>query len=698
MTTIEKINFSLVFHFHQPVDNFNHVIENAYQKSYLPLIERIEKFPKLKVGLHYTGSLLDWLIEYHPEYLDILRRLRKQNQIEIIGGGYYEPIIAVIPDEDKINQIELMRNLIKDEFNLELQGFWLAARVWEPHLPKILNKCNLKYILIDDFHLRANGLSEEDTFFPYLTEEQGSKVVVVPINEPLRYMTPWRKVEESINYLSQYKNSNGNRLITLIDDAEKMGVWPAGDRTTYDICFGSGYDGTAWIDKFFTALTTNDWINSITINEYLNKFPSKGLIYMPTASYDKMSYWVLPTSARQSLEGLVKQARNNELPRSNELLQFLKGGIWRHFFVKYPESNNMHKKMLYVRNKVERLKQFIKNETILKQILREIYKSQCNDGYWHGQFGGVYFSFMRESIYKHLINAERILQENLNDTEELTPKILEEDINFDGRQELIFENENINLYLQPHYGGSIYELDNKPKTHNFLNVFTRKKEAYHDPNSGFTFDRWKKYAFLDHFLFYEIEDGEKFTRDMFEEAGSFVGNKYEYQILSNTGNELKTKLFIKGEIKNFLQNSSNTIEIKTDLIKIISLVKNNLKIKYTLKNLSNEQLKTYHYVEIPLYLDADLSKSKIISNENEIDLTSTNIWKANNILIENKEKDLSLLITLDKILKVNTYGLFTYASTDGGFDSLYQGTVIGIQIPLNLNPNELISYEINLKI
>ena len=697
MNSIEKINFSLVFHFHQPVDNFNHVIEYAYQKSYLPLIERIEKFPKLKVGLHYTGSLLDWLIEFHPEYLEILRRLRKNNQIEIIGGGYYEPIIAVIPDEDKINQIELMRNLIKDEFNLEIQGFWLAERVWEPHLPKILNKCNLTYILIDDFHLKANGLSEEDTFFPYLTEEQGKEVVVVPINEPLRYMTPWRKVEESINYLNQYKNSNGNRLITLIDDAEKMGVWPAGDRTTYDICFGSGYDGTAWIDKFFSALTSSEWINPITISEYLKNYLPKGLIYMPTASYDKMSYWVLPTNARRSLESLVRQARNNELPRSQELLQFLKGGIWRHFFIKYPESNNMHKKMLYVRNKVEKLKDLIKNKEIQQKILREIYKSQCNDAYWHGQFGGVYFSFMRESVYKHLLNAEKILEENVQGTKNTIQKIIEKDITYDGRPEIIFENEKANVYLQPHYGGSIYELDNKQKTHNFSNVFTRKMEAYHDPNSNLIVDRWKKHAFLDHFLNAEIEDGEEFLKDTFNEIGSFAGNEYNNEIIAQNKDELKIRLHSKGEIIKSLDNSNDKISIKIELIKEIKLLNNNLTIRYTLTNLSKVDCKTWHYFEIPYYLDADLSKSKIKSNNNELDLTTTTIWRAKNVLIQNEEKDLELSISLENNFRINSYPLFTYASTDGSYDSLYQGSVIGVQIPVYLNPNESITYEINLK-
>ena len=29
---MQKVNLPIVFHFHQPVDNFDHVIENIYEK------------------------------------------------------------------------------------------------------------------------------------------------------------------------------------------------------------------------------------------------------------------------------------------------------------------------------------------------------------------------------------------------------------------------------------------------------------------------------------------------------------------------------------------------------------------------------------------------------------------------------------------------------------------------------------------
>ena len=92
-----SIFFPIVFHFHQPEGNFNHVIEDCFQKSYGPLIDSIYEFPEVKVTLHFSGNLLEWFIENKPDFIDKLKEMAKRGQIEIIGGGYYEPIFAIIP-------------------------------------------------------------------------------------------------------------------------------------------------------------------------------------------------------------------------------------------------------------------------------------------------------------------------------------------------------------------------------------------------------------------------------------------------------------------------------------------------------------------------------------------------------------------------------------------------------------------------
>ncbi|MFW9821621.1 MAG: 4-alpha-glucanotransferase, partial [Candidatus Thorarchaeota archaeon] len=182
------IHLPIVFHFHQPVDNFPWVFDDVYKKSYEPLIDQIYQFPDVKVTLHFSGNLLEWLLENKPDFIERLRSMARRNQIEIIGGGYYEPIFAIIPYRDKIAQMKKLTDLIQKEFELEVKGAWLSERVWEPDYPSFLNDVGLKYVIVDDNHFRSTGITEENTLYTYVTEDEGKTLRIFPINEELRYL------------------------------------------------------------------------------------------------------------------------------------------------------------------------------------------------------------------------------------------------------------------------------------------------------------------------------------------------------------------------------------------------------------------------------------------------------------------------------------------------------------------------------
>jgi len=78
---------------------FDQVSEHSTNVSYLPLIELLERHPHIKVGLHYSGSLLEWLKQNHVDVIERLRVLVVRKQVEMITGGYYEPVLAALPDE-----------------------------------------------------------------------------------------------------------------------------------------------------------------------------------------------------------------------------------------------------------------------------------------------------------------------------------------------------------------------------------------------------------------------------------------------------------------------------------------------------------------------------------------------------------------------------------------------------------------------
>src|SRR5580700_8632088 len=463
----ERFHLVLLIHAHQPVGNFGHVLERAYKDSYLPFIEHLEKHPGVHLGLHYSGPLLTWIEEHRPEYFVRLKKLVQAGQVELVGGGFYEPILISIPQEDQHEQITRLAAYLEKHFGRLPSGAWLAERVWEPQLPSVLATANVAYTLVDDIHFLSAGFEPEELFGPYIAEDRGKTVWLYPGQKALRYLIPFGKVEEVIAYLRDASSRFPGGVAAMGDDMEKFGVWPG----TYKHCYTDG-----WLNEFFTALEKNsDWLKVTTPGEYLVSHAPLGRADLPTASYTEMMEWVLPTRVRQRYHAVLK-----EFSARPEVLSFFRGGSWRGFFRKYPESNLLHKKMLRVSARIAAApSQHIgtKAHEDLLQARDLLLKAQCNDAYWHGIFGGIYAPHLRTDPWRNLIRAEAIADRQTPGALAARVELLDYDA--DGATELLFTGLDYQALLKPSDGGTIAALDFRPAAATLVNSILRRPESYH---------------------------------------------------------------------------------------------------------------------------------------------------------------------------------------------------------------------------
>jgi alpha-amylase len=701
----KSINLPIVFHAHQPEGNYQWVYEDVYEKSYKPLIDNLFKFAEIKFTLHFSGNLLEWFLNHKPEFIKKIKIMAKRGQIEIIGGGYYEPIFAIIPYRDKIAQIKMLSDLIKKEFGLEVKGAWLSERVWEPNYPSFLNDAGLKYVIVDDDHFRSTGITEKEILYSYITEDEGKTLRIFPINEELRYLAPWKPTYMSIEYLKNLVDEKGDRCVLFMSDAEKMGVWG----TTHQICYIQGHEegdeGKPFIPAFFEQVIKNKWIKSITLSEYMDTYPAKSLIYLPTASYDKMEEWVLPTKERKVFEEIRRELKEN--PNKRDEYLFLKGGFWRHYLVKYPESNNMHKKMLYVREKLIQIEKLVgkleseenrsEAQTKIAEAWEEIYKSQCNDCYWHGLFGGVYLQFLRFSVYSHLINAEKII-DNLNakfhSNKNKFISIIPIDFNKDSRMDVIIESDSVNLYVNPSDGGTIFELDYKPKSYNLLNTLSRWPEAYHDNEDNdeveIMVDRYKRNMFRLRF-FHKDASLKLLEADQYKEYGSFIDGEFNVIRSEKDGASAVVELEMIGTVKN--PNSNDNYPCK--IIKKISIEDSQITLSMKCKFekifgkevLLKEILDTLQLgIDLPFFFNGDTNKFQWESNQVYVlDEKLNHILKPFEFAGQyfkayDESYDLNLefsfidpSMTNTDSIKIYKFPIIAYAFTDEGYKKIYQG-------------------------
>ncbi|MHA1236736.1 MAG: alpha-amylase/4-alpha-glucanotransferase domain-containing protein [Candidatus Hodarchaeales archaeon] len=686
-----SIFFPIVFHMHQPLGNFPWVFQDAYEKSYQPLLETIFKYPEIKVNLHITGPLLLWLKENQPEYINLICELYKKKQIEIVGGGFYEPILAILPEADRLKQIQMTIHWWESNYGITPHGLWLAERVWTPDLPRTLAKAGIEFVFIDDYLFRMAGFSESETFYAYKTESQGKAVTVFPINESIRYLVPWRDSKETIQYLETARDENNERIVVMISDAEKMGIWPAGDRTTHDICYINGYDGKqGWMHSFFEAIISNKWIKPIIISDYLKEYHPRGLIYLPTSSYDKMAIWALPTPLRKRLEQLHQKAKNDELPFSSDIKTFATGSFWQNFLVKYPQSNIMHKRMLYCRNKMEKVREIIpkKSENLLEPIWDLILASQSNDPHWHGLFGGVYYRFLRQTAHKNILQAE-VLLDSLYEKFDIPFNACEvKDVLLDGNPDGILENKYISCFISSLKGGSIFSLNSKDKTYNFSNVLRRQLEAYHTDEVPAINDRFEKWSFQDHFI-QSIDNLELFQNDQYVDLGNFANQPYK--IIKNSSESIS-----------FIRNGrliANEKRVPIKITKSYSLSSTILKIDYSIE--FSEGIG-----DIELFFSPEMNfigasypyKTNGYINSQKFDLKDVQYetdCRSIEIRDENEIEMASLIIHFPFLVKCIVFPLMSFPKSELGFEKQYQGTSIFPFIQIT-EKNTSFHVEINL--
>jgi 4-alpha-glucanotransferase len=115
---------------------------------------------------------------------------------------------------------------------------------------------------------------------------------------------------------------------------------------------------------------------------------------------------------------------------------------------------------------------------LIEQARTALYRGQCNCGYWHGAFGGVYLPHLRNAVYHELITADNLLNRALHKRDTWV-ELTAEDYNFDGRQEVQLAGDKLVALAAPNQGGMLYELDVRSIAHNLLATFTRQPEAYH---------------------------------------------------------------------------------------------------------------------------------------------------------------------------------------------------------------------------
>jgi alpha-amylase len=477
-----------------------------------------------------------------------------------------------------------------------------------------------------------------------------------------------------------------------------------------------------YLEKLLTLFEQNsEWIEFVTFSQYMEEFPPLDRVYLPTASYFEMMEWSLPTMSGKKLEAVVAELKQSG--KFDEYSQFFKGGFFRNFFVKYPESNNMHKKMLYVSQKLEELKKkksFSKlDPSAVKEAEINLYKGQCNCAYWHGVFGGLYLNYLRHAIYEHLIKAECALEE-LAGAKKEEAELAVFDFDRDGHEEIIVSNNKLGLGISPTLGGAIFELDYRPKAFNLLNTLARREEVYHQKLRGMggvsiqegvtsihdclktkedgldkalVYDWHNRYALQDHFIAVDT-DLDSYRTVKYREAGNFTIEPYAYKTSRNKG-EVKVTLSKEGLVEGK--------SVKVEKLVAVPAAGAEIAVNYAITNQAGEAVDFCFGVDFNFSLLAGSSPDRYyqIEGQNLPDKNLNSCGESENVSwvkLVDEWDGFEVLLAMDKPARLWRFPVETVSQSELGLEKNYQSSALFPSWKIKLRPRETWKLKLSLVI
>ncbi|AEJ19428.1 alpha-amylase/4-alpha-glucanotransferase domain-containing protein [Gracilinema caldarium] len=410
---MNKVKVIILTHHHVPFGSSGEEFESYYTKRLKPLVTSLYKAPHFSILLHCSGVLLEWIEKHHPELFMLLEELINRKQIELLGGGYYEPVFPLLSVTDKIGQIELLTTYIRKHFGKRPRGCWLPGMFWEQNYASVLNTCGIDYAFVhyDQFlHTR----NDESINHIFITEDQGKLSTLFPVK-------PIGSCDEAIAYLDKYK--------TIVKKGER-----------------------------------EDQILSLLIN-LESVGPEDTYIDEVERGFDSLFAYISKESECFDLTLPIKYLKQDV----KAVKTYLTGVNPRQSLVKYPEANDIYGKMIYVHTLVNQLRG---DKARKKNAREELWKAQGIDMFYMDSSRGIQNRMLRKAVYKSLLEAERITREK----GVFIPSILTFDFNLDGKPEYVIQGNEISCCISQK-GASVFELDYFPVATNYTDTFRLQEEG-----------------------------------------------------------------------------------------------------------------------------------------------------------------------------------------------------------------------------
>ncbi len=651
---MRKTHLVLGTYNHLPEGTDESVLEETYQTCYRPYLSVLYRFPDIYSSIHYSGSLLRWLEGKHPEFLMLLEEMVLRKQVELLGGGFFAPLLPLLSSSDRLGQIESLTTFIRKNFGRRPRGCWIPEYIWEPSLASSLQTSGMDFTFLPIAHFRAAGFNDDEYFAPVLTEDQGRGLAVYPVFDCQLSFPQSQGFEETLESIRErYGMDHPLSVIFMAGEALK------------DLWSGSKYESPdVYLEKAFTGIRKDALsVETVTPARYLRSIRRFQRAYFSSGATERY----LASGLNVKLQ---KERRLTLKSLNGEADRFLSLGGIRQPLLRYEEGKSLYAKMQYVHLLTGQLRG---DKSRKKTAQEELWRGQTGDVYWFSPRGGIYQLPLRESVYAALIDAEKTTRQKGS----FNTGIIQTDIDFDGVKEIIYQGTDINAYIHAR-GAVLFELDSLKTSRNLANVLGRYEEMNVSGPLG-----PRRRCFLDRFLA-KPSSLKCFPDPSTEDIGTFSDAYYTNRDLKRSNQAI---CYLR---EGFVSLGERKVPVTVE--KVFHFRKTGVTVHYSITNRGSDDLRCYYDCDLNLspstrpqmlVLAAGLQDRTV-----ELDpMEAGEVLDAHRMILVDLESEEPLSVVSDSPCRMLQAPLYNEVEIHGKTERVYQGCAITFEWPLSLAPD-----------
>ncbi len=372
--------------------------ENQYQNHIKHILSFLYSHKDCYFTFAISGRKAEWLERKHPEAIELISELVARKQIEISGGGYYDPILPLLLPVDRVGQTEMMTTAMRKLFGKRPRGAWLTSSAWDSSLITSLNSCGMDYAFLDMSLLLPEYQHESFCSKPVIVEEYGKTIKILPLCKNIIPAQPDNNDDFISSFLKKNGNSNISTICTLFMPEQLSATIENGQ-----------------MEKFLSTVLNEKNIILYTAAQYLKNCRTYTRAYIPAGS----------SKNRRPVKEII---------------------------AKNPESFRLYSRMIQISNEIN---QYRGDKARKKAAREELWKAQERSAYWNENLSLIEQQEIRQQAYNHLLIAEKFIKEAGTKTD---IQLTSFDLDMDGNQEYICRTPVYNSFLSME-GGTVFELD-----------------------------------------------------------------------------------------------------------------------------------------------------------------------------------------------------------------------------------------------